>query len=51
MELDYNKIWSLISKNNLTKAKAARIGDMSETGFRQMMERKTMAVSTLIRLP
>ena len=49
MELDYNKIWSLISKNNLTKAKAARIGEMSETGFRQMMERKTMAVATLVR--
>jgi hypothetical protein len=47
MSLDYNSIWSLINKNNLSKAKAARIAEMSETGFRQMMDRKTMAVSTL----
>lgn len=50
MPLDYNAIWSEINSRSLTKSKASRIAEMSETGFKQMMKRKTMAVSTLEKL-
>ena len=45
--MDYNKLWSLINEKNLSKGAAARVVGMSTTGFIQMMDRKTMAVSTL----
>ncbi len=47
--MDYNKLWSLINEKNLSKGAAARVVEMSTTGFIQMMDRKTMAVSTLER--
>ena len=48
--LNYNKIWELASEKNIKKSQLARYANMGETGFRQMMERKTMTVETLCLL-
>jgi transcriptional regulator with XRE-family HTH domain len=45
--MDYNKVWSLINKENLSKRAAAKIANMSPGGFNPMMENKTMSVKTL----
>lgn len=45
--MDYNKIWSLINKENLSKRAAAKIANMSPYGFNTMMDRKTMSIETL----
>jgi len=45
--MDYNKLWSLINKEGISKRGAAKIVNMSPTGFISMMERKTMSVETL----
>lgn len=45
--MDYNKLWSLINKENLSKRAAAKVANMSPYGFNMMMERKTMSVETL----
>lgn len=46
---DYNKLWSLINSNELSKSAAAKIIGKSHQGFVYMMERKTMTVEDLGR--
>ncbi len=49
--MNYSKLQLLISKENLSLAKAGRIGSFkSGTGFREMMKNKTMTVITLENL-
>ncbi|MFV0376875.1 MAG: hypothetical protein ACK5JD_06175 [Mangrovibacterium sp.] len=45
--MDYNKIWSLMNENNLKQSGMSRLLRMSQTGFKQMMDRKTMSVEVL----
>ncbi|MCY1634215.1 hypothetical protein [Marinifilum sp. D737] len=45
--MDYNKVWSLINKENLSKRAAAKIVNMTPGGFNPMMENETMSVKTL----
>ena len=45
--MNYNKLWSLINKQELSKSAAGRIVDMSPQGFISMMENKSIKVSTL----
>lgn len=49
--MNYNKLQFLITKNDLSFEKAARIsGFKSGVGFKQMMQNKTMNVAALERL-
>lgn len=48
--MDYNKVWSLINGKNLSQNKISRILDLSSTGFKLMMDRRTMTVATLEKL-
>lgn len=45
--MDYNKIWTLINRDKLSKSAAARIAGMTHQGFMYMMDRKTMTVDAL----
>lgn len=45
--MDYNKLWSLINKEGLSKSAAAKIAGMTHQGFVYMMERQTMTVGSL----
>lgn len=47
IDVNYNKLWSLINQINLSQNAAARMIGMSSTGFKQMMDRQTMPVSVL----
>ena len=45
--MNYNKLWSLINKQELSKSAAGRIVEMSPQGFISMMKNKSIKVSTL----
>ena len=45
--MDYNKIWTLINREKLSKSAAARIAGMTHQGFKYMMDRRTMTVGAL----
>ena len=45
--MDYNKIWSLINKDESSKRFMAKAIGMSPFGFNKMMENKTMTVQKL----
>lgn len=45
--MDYNNVWSLINKANLSKRAMAKIIGMTGTGFDKMMDNKTMTVDVL----
>jgi len=45
--MDYNKVWSLINKDESSKRFMAKAIGMSPFGFNKMMENKTMTVQKL----
>jgi len=45
--MDYNRIWSLINKDESSKRFMAKAIGMSPFGFNKMMENKTMTVQKL----
>jgi transcriptional regulator with XRE-family HTH domain len=45
--MNYKKLIDLVSEENLSDNKIARIMDMSGTGYREMLKNQTMKVETL----
>jgi len=48
--MDYNNVWSLINKANLSKRAIAKIIGMTGTGFDKMMDNRTMTVEVLEKI-
>ncbi|WP_372772167.1 hypothetical protein [Mangrovibacterium sp.] len=45
--MNYDKVWSLFTSKDYSERAMARASGMSPSGFKSMMEKKTMTVETL----